>query len=305
MKRLLVYFIVRALLVGLELIPYRTMLQFARLMGRFASWFPSTASRRCLRYLKRAYGDEIDEKRLEEIARGAFDTLALHVAEFTQMRRRATYKLTIENGEGLKEAHKQGRGVLLVSAHLGCFIRMITIPKVLGVRASVVMNENRNQRLHRWMISTLKRTFNLDVILKTKARQEVVERLRDGHLVALFADHPVREGGFPARFFGQPTPASSGPAVYAKRLGCPLFILTAILKPDGSHVLRFTGPISTDGSHEEITQRWISELEARIRENPDQWTWMRKGTIVTPGTARIRLYSALQEERCREPGYGS
>ena len=86
MKRLLVYFIVRALLVGLELIPYRTMLQFARLMGRFASWFPSTASRRCLRYLKRAYGDEIDEKRLEEIARGAFDTLALHVAEFTQMR---------------------------------------------------------------------------------------------------------------------------------------------------------------------------------------------------------------------------
>ena len=79
--------------------------------------------------------------------------------------------------------------------------------------------------------------------------------------------------------------ASSGPAVYAKRLGCPLFILTAILKPDGSHVLRFTGPISTDGSHEDVTQRWISELEARIREKPDQWSWMRKGAIAMPRSA--------------------
>ena len=282
MNRLLEYLTVRTLMVGLGFVPYRTMLEIARIIARFAYWVPSTPRRRCLKYLKRAYGDEIDEKRVEEIARGAFETIALHVAEFTQMNRRITYKLTIENGDGLMEAYKQGRGVILVSAHMGCFIRMIAIPKVLGVRASVIMKEYRNHRLHQWGISYLKRNFDLDVIMKMNARQQVVERLREGHLVALFADHPLRKGGFPARFFGQPTLASSGPAVYAKRFGCPMFILTAILQPDGAHVLRFYGPVSTEGSHEEVTQRWISELEARIRENPEQWSWMRKGTIATP-----------------------
>ena len=68
MKRLLEYLTLRTLLVGLGFVPYRTMLEIARIIARFAYWVPSTPRRRCLKYLKRAYGDEIDEKRAEEIA---------------------------------------------------------------------------------------------------------------------------------------------------------------------------------------------------------------------------------------------
>jgi lauroyl/myristoyl acyltransferase len=42
------------------------------------------------------------------------------------------------------------------------------------------------------------------------------------------------------------------------------------------HVVRFDGPVSTDGSHEEISQRWLAILEARIREHPEQWMWMHR-----------------------------
>ena len=294
MTRLLEYLSVRTLLVGLEFVPYRTALEIARVIARTAYRLPSTPRRRCLKHLKLAYGDEIDERRAKEIARGAFETIALHVAEATQVSRRVRYKLRIENGDRLKEAYEQGRGVVLVSAHMGCFIRMIAIPKLLGLRASVIMKDQRNDRLHQWGISHLKRNFDLDVITKRNARRQVVECLREGHVLVLFADHHPREGGFPVRFFGQPTIAASGPAVYAKRFGCPMFIITAILKPDGTHVLRLYGPVSTEGTHEEVSQRWFNVLEARIRENPEQWSWMHKrwrdsdATSIQPSGAASR-----------------
>ena len=276
MIHLLEYAIARALLLGLEFIPYRASLEIARVAARVAYWLPSTAHRRCLKYLKLAYGDEIDDKRADEIARGAFEIIALHGAESIHVRRHIMDNLRFENVQRLKEAYDEGRGVILVCAHMGCFIRMISIPNLLGIRTSVIMKEQDNQKLHQWGINFLKDNFNLDVITKGNARRQVVDRLQEGHMVVLFADHHPREGGVPALFFGQPTMAASGPAVYAKRFDCPMFIITATLQPDGSHVLRIFGPVSTEGTHEEVTQRWFTLLEERIRENPEQWSWMHK-----------------------------
>lgn len=274
--RLLEYCFVRALLAALRSVPYSLSLKFARVIAHVTYRYNAVPRDRAIRNLRLAYGDALKNGQAERIARGVFETITRHIADVAHVTRQAALGLRVENPEILKEAYARGRGVVLVSAHMGCFVRMVVIPRLLGVRASVIMKKQRNDRLLQWGIRYLKQNFDLDIIPKKEARDRIVEYLQEGRVVGFFADQHPRKGGFPVRFFGRDILAASGPTVYAKRFDCPIVVFTASHHPDGTHVLRFDGPVSTEGSNEEISQRWMDLLEARIREHPEEWTWMHR-----------------------------
>jgi KDO2-lipid IV(A) lauroyltransferase len=276
MPRFLEFIAARIFLAMLQSLPYAYSLRLARSLARLAYRFDSTPKRRTIEHLRFAYGDSLSPSRVDEIARGVFESMLCHAAEAAHIFRRAFDRLRVENAEILKEAYARGRGVVVVSAHLGYFVRMAAIPRLLGVRAAVIMKNQRNDRLLQWGIRELKRRHDLDVILKKKARDLVGAELEAGRIVGFFADQHPRSGGFPARFFGHEILAASGPAIYAKRFDCPLVVFTAVLERDGTHVLRFDGPVSREGALEDVSQRWLDLLERRIREHPEQWMWMHR-----------------------------
>jgi KDO2-lipid IV(A) lauroyltransferase len=222
------------------------------------------------------YEDRLSDAETRHLARGVFETISRHVAEVAHVTRLKGVGVRLENPELLTEAYARGQGVVVVSAHLGCFVRMFTFPRLLGVRLAAIMKKQRNERLLEWSRAHIKKCFDIDVVVKKTARDRIPEFLQEGRVVVLFADQHPRKGGFLATFFGRPVSAAAGPAVYAKRYDSPLIVCTSTLHSDGMHVVRFDGPVSTDGSHEEISQRWLAILEARIREHPEQWMWMHR-----------------------------
>lgn len=276
MMRQLEYLFVRFLLGALGLMSYAASLRLARTIARLAFLFDGTPRSRAIANLRLAYGAALPPGKAERIARGVFETMSCHVAEVAHATRQAGVGLRIENPEILTKAFALGKGVVVVSGHMGCWIRMAVIPRLLGVRVAVIMKKQRNATLLDWGIGYLKRHFDLEVIVKKDARERAVQLLQEGGVVAFFADQHPRKGGFPARFFGRDITAASGPAVYAKRFGCPLLVFTAVQRADGTHVLRFEGPLPTEGTHAEISQLWLDLLEARIREYPEQWMWMHR-----------------------------
>ena len=274
--RLAEYVVVRVLLAVLRCIPYRTGHRLARALSRIVYRVNTTPRGRALHNLRLAFGTGGDPEERDRIARGVFETIACQVVELAHLTRRTGVEPRVIDPDILKKAYEQGRGVVLVSAHLGCFVRMAAVPRNLGIRTAVIMKRQRNKALLNWGIRHLKRYFDLEVIRKEDARPKAVNRLREGRVVVFFSDQHAINGGFPARFFGREVEAVRGPAVYAKRLGCPLVVVTASLQADGSQVLRFEGPLSTEGTHEEVTQRWLDALEARVRDHPEQWMWMHR-----------------------------
>jgi Kdo2-lipid IVA lauroyltransferase/acyltransferase len=276
MLRFLEFIAARFFLAMLQSLSYAYSLRLARSLARLAYRFDTTPKRRTIEHLRLAYGDTLSPARIDEIARGVFESMLCHAAEAAHFFRRAFDRLRVENPEILKEAYASGRGVVVVSAHMGYFVRMAAIPRLLGVSAAIIMKNQRNDRLLQWGIRELKRRYDLDVILKKKARDLVGAELAAGRIVGFFADQHPRNGGFPTRFFGHEILAATGPSIYAKRFNCPLLVFTAAQERDGTHVLRFDGPISTEGSLEEVSQRWLDILEQRIREHPEQWMWMHR-----------------------------
>ncbi len=285
------YLVVRALLLFLRCLPYRVALWLSRRAARLAFIFDSTPRTRAISHIQLAYAGTLAPGAAEQIALEAYESIAQHVVEAAHVRPQGKLGLHFENIEILQNAYALGRGVVLVSAHMGCFVRMVLIPHMYGIRAAVIMKKQRNDRLLQWAIRHLKRHFDLDVIQKKEARDQIVEFLNDKKVVGLFADQHPRRGGFAARFFGLDVMAAGGPAVYAQRFQCPLVVLTATVRADGRHVLRLDGPLPIEGTAEEVSQRWLDVLEARIREHPGQWTWMHRRWRGPEIEARLALSS--------------
>jgi KDO2-lipid IV(A) lauroyltransferase len=270
------YFVVRMLLVLLTCISYPVALRVGNALGSIAHRICRGLRTRTKDNLREAFGAALNPCQLEGLSLGVFQVLGRNVAEIASLSRRPFEGLQVVNSDILREAYAQGKGVVLVSAHMGCFSRMAALPRLLGMKGAAIMKRQRNSLLLDWARGFLKRRFDVDVILKTEARDEVQEYLKSGSLVGFFADQHPRTGGYTTEFFGRPVEVAPGPAVYAKRYHAPMVVLTCVSGPDGTHAVRCDGPVDPAGSLAEITRRWMAILEERIREHPEQWMWMHR-----------------------------
>ena len=146
----------------------------------------------------------------------------------------------------------------------------------LRLPSSVLLKRQHNEWTLRWFQESLERWYGLEGIVKSEALEKTPSRLRAGRVVLFYADqHPIA-GGVPATFFSRPVEAATGPALFARRYRAPLVVVTASVASDGTQDVRFDGPVSTEGSLSEISQRWLDLIESRVREHPEQWLWMHR-----------------------------
>lgn len=274
--RLLEFIVVRVVLAVLQALPYPVALRVGTVLGRLLFQVAWSSRARARSNLEAAFPSLAASKQLNEISRGVFETLGRHAAEFAHMIRRRRQGFTILNADILSSAHRQSKGVILVSAHLGCFSRLALVPGMLEIPASAIMKKQSNNRLHQWVIGLMRSHFQVDVLLKSDAADLVGQELQRGRMVGFFADQRPRHGGVEGVFFGRHVRIPTGPAVYARRYGSPIVVLTLANLPDGSHVARCEGPVSAEGSLEDVSRRWLAILEDRILDHPEQWMWMHR-----------------------------
>jgi len=275
MLRLFEYSAVRSLLTFVRTLSYRSSSRLGSMLGGIAWRLCGGLRRTTIRNSRLAYGPDLDPGEAERIARGAFDTLGRNITEVSNLASRPYHQLVVENADAMRAAYAKGKGVVLVSAHMGCFARLVAVPSFLGMKGACIMKKQKNSALLDWGRAFMKRVFNMHIILKTEAADDVVTYLKDGRLVGFFADQRPRSGGFAGRFFGQPVMIAPGPAICARRYKAPMVVLTLNSRPDGTHVARVDA-VETRGSLEELSQRWMSVVEDRIREHPEQWMWMHR-----------------------------
>jgi KDO2-lipid IV(A) lauroyltransferase len=274
--RFLEYVAFRFTLAAFQALAPETSLRLLGALSRAAWRFDGRHRRRTLDHLRMAFGEELSEEDAQALGRGVFDHIGRHVADFIRTPRRPDRKIRLVDPEILEEARAAGRGLVMVSAHLGFFTALGPALLRMGVPLAVILKRQHNARLLGWFRAWIFRWFGVLGVLKEEARERTPALLHSGHVVLFFADqHPIA-GGTPARFFSRPVEAATGPALFAKRYRAPLVVVTTAELPDGTHEVRFQGPVSTEGTLREVSQRWLDLLQERIREHPDQWMWMHR-----------------------------
>ncbi len=166
-------------------------------------------------------------------------------------------------------------GAVLVSAHIGNWEVMGRILAEKKVRLAAVVRRQENPRVDR-MINAIREKAGMTVVYDTEIFR-MARLLKEGYAVALLADQDLGQPSVKVSFFGRPCRTVSGPARFALRFGCPMWICYSMQKSAGPlDCIIEPLPVDVKDTVSEITQRYTARFEEIIRANPDQWFWAHR-----------------------------
>jgi KDO2-lipid IV(A) lauroyltransferase len=185
----------------------------------------------------------------------------------------------IENFDELLRDMEEGRGAIIVSAHLGNWEMGSASGAAHGLAIDAVMHRQRNRRFDQDLRETRGR-LGMGIIIRDHAPRQVLRSLRANRAVALVADQNVSRAGIFVDFFGVPASTARGPAIFAQRTGAPIWTALAVRVDEGDVryriVLRRLDVEPGSGDEEDVrrvTQAINDALEAVIRDYPEQYFW--------------------------------
>jgi KDO2-lipid IV(A) lauroyltransferase len=196
----------------------------------------------------------------------------------------------VEGGDVLAAARARGKGVLLVSGHLGNWELAGAFVAASGVPIEAVARGMENPLFDRYVTQT-RHDLGMTVIHDADAVRRVPRATREGKAVAMLVDQGA--AGLASSwvpFFGRYAKTPRGPAVFALRLGAPVVFATALRQPSGKYVMYYEEvPVHPSGDRDADVDRIVADythtLERWIRRAPEQYFWHhRRWKHQRPGT---------------------
>jgi KDO2-lipid IV(A) lauroyltransferase len=194
-----------------------------------------------------------------------------------QIRARCEY----DGDERVREALKQGKGVLLSSGHFG-FWELQGIAHSLALPPMhVLARPLDNPDLHRWLEDTRRQTGN-GVIYRRGAVRRVLRALEQNECVAIMIDQHIQNAdAVMVDFFNRPAATTNALAALALRTGAPVIPVFALPLPGGRFRMVYDHPVEPPAADcadpvKEFTQRCTDVLEMYVRRYPQLWLWMHR-----------------------------
>lgn len=187
----------------------------------------------------------------------------------------------IENIHYVDNAIRQGKGAILLTAHLGNWELGGVVISQLGYPLWAVALPHKDKRVNDFF-NHQRESKGLHVIQLGRAVRHCMRILRDKQVIALVGDRDFNERGAVLDFFGKPAFFPEGPAAFALNTGAPIIPGYMIRNPDDSFTLRFEKPLefSLSGNKKEDIKQMISDyksiIEGWIRRYPEQWYMFRR-----------------------------
>ena len=228
---------------------------------------------------------EKSKREIKKIAYNNFVSIGITFMEimaFQQMDEEQVLSLSdINNIELAQSKVNTGKGSILLTAHLGNWeLGALTMGLVLEKRINVLVKKQRNKLVADWMSEIRERFNNKEIPLGASVR-ELYKTLISGGVVGIVGDQRgKKEDGIVVQFFNQPTVTFQGFAALAIKNRVPIVVVLNIRKSSGKYVFDIEEinyenlPESLPDQIVELNQRYMTILENKIREAPEQWLWM-------------------------------
>lgn len=275
-----------------RLIPASALYAIGGFGGWCAYYMLARERRKALSNLELAYGKEKTAAERACIARGVFVNLGRNLTELALYprldARRVTQLITMEGREILDRARERGRGIIIITGHIGNWEFIPTYFLATGYTGGVVARRVYFEKYER-LLFKLRRSKGFRVFYRDESPREILRALRNNEVVGILADQDVRKlPGVFVEFFGRAAYTPTAPVLIAMKSGAA-FIPTHIVREGRRHrivieepiALRLTGNKQADLIHN--TQLWSRCIERYIREHPAQWVWIHRRWKTRPG----------------------
>lgn len=278
------YTLVRLLAGWVRLLPEEVGPAVSGLLGETGFSLLPSARKQALSNLAKAFPEK-GKGELFVLARASFRNLGRGVYDVLRMDSSDPYfpasSVRFSGLENFDRAVKQGKGVVVVTGHIGCWELMPAAFTALGYPINVIGRRAYDDRLNE-MLVRLRARHGIKTIDRDAGAKEALRCLRRGEVLGVLIDQDTRVKGVFVKFFGHPAFTPTGAVEFALRTGAALVPMAIHRNGDGRHTVEVLPPLDlTPTSNEEKdialqTQRCTEILEGFIRRHPEQWVWMHE-----------------------------
>ncbi|HKV32351.1 MAG TPA: lysophospholipid acyltransferase family protein [Candidatus Dormibacteraeota bacterium] len=197
--------------------------------------------------------------------------------------------------ERIDAALAQGKGVVVVTAHVSNWDILAAASAVYGYPISAVTNDLPSGGLNELVIASRERIGMKMIGLGPGSLRQIIKALGRNELVALASDLYSGDRGVRVPFFNRPAMFPSGPAALALKTGAPILPVWCRRQPDNLYIAEVEAPIevsrsgNTQRDIQVTTERIVQFFERIIRREPDQWlvflpVWRLEQAPQSPGS---------------------
>lgn len=223
---------------------------------------------------------EAAEDSIAVLARNTFKNYSRYLIDYARFKaidKEALERelIGIDGGHFIEECLSGGKGIILLTAHLGNWelggiffgkhdikINVLTAKDNIDEITSI---KERYRKFHN--ISTIVLGYT------PFAGLDALNALMRNEVVAMLVDRPA-EGGVAVPFFGAPTTFPAGPLLLARATGSPIMPAFVVREGKGYRAIA-ERPIYFDkeagDTLESVARKVIEKFEQYIRKYPDQW----------------------------------
>lgn len=224
-------------------------------------------------------------KEINLISRKLFRNFAKYLVDFFRFekidRDFIDRYIKIENIKYFNEARAKGKGVIVLTAHIGNWELGGLVIGVLGYPFWAVALPHKDKKVDKFFNSQ-RESKGVHVIPLGKAVRSCLNVLKNNEMVALVGDRDFTEKGQVLDFFGKPSFFPEGPAAFAIQTGAVIVPGFMLRNPDDTFTLTIEKPIefkltgNKDADIKELILEYKSIFEDYIRRYPEQWYMFRK-----------------------------
>jgi KDO2-lipid IV(A) lauroyltransferase len=259
-----------------------------------------TYRRNVLENLRQVVGPAVSDEELQRIARRVFrasgrnfaDVLTgPHVSPEAFVR-----SMPLDRGDWsyIDKPLAEGKGLVLITAHLGAFDYLGHVMKSRGYKVTTVAARTTARLVFDAVTYLRGRNGPTIEEITPSGIRHVIRALRRGEIAAIVSDRDIFQNGSPVTFFGRETTLPPGAVRIARQAGAPIVAIFA-RRTETGYSLELDEPFiveKTDDIDADIAVglcRVVAVLERAIAASPDQWVMFQRVWPLEPASP-VRVF---------------
>ncbi len=299
------YYLLKVLSFFICLLPYKGVLWLGKILGKLYYRIAARQRRRALLQIQESLGISLEEavKHIDSL----FVKLGQTFVEMLYMPALTLKNLhqyiTIENRHFLAEAVEQGRGVVLLTAHVGNWEWLGASLAMDGFPLAAVIKRQPNDQ-HTRILNEYREMAGIEIFARgTTELVSAARALKKGKILGFLADQDAGTTGLFIEFLGKMSSTPIGPTVFAKKFKAPVVPVFMVRKPEGGHRVIIHEPFYYEDTGNEtednykITVKMTKIIENTIRQYPDEWLWFQKRWNTAYSETDVKYEQSISPER--------
>ncbi|MFC2058103.1 lysophospholipid acyltransferase family protein [Chloroflexota bacterium] len=185
------------------------------------------------------------------------------------------HNVTKHGWHHIEDMLKEGKGVMLFTAHLGSFDMTMHVLPAISAGITILVEPLEPPLLLRH-VTRLREGKGVSILpVYPGVSKAAVKALRQRKVVLVACDRDVQNDGVAVKFFGEETTLPVRVIQLAMRAGAAIIPIFNIRRPDGRYDVFIEQPIEISPVKKKASvgdmERVVSIMEKNIRRYPEQW----------------------------------